>query len=111
VTVEARDVVDVVDPLHDAQALQLAIFAGQTDQAAARAKRDGVSFAEGMRRVIASYETEAELAALRIQMGLSATPAAGGAAPVGAAAPNVPQAQPEAEGEVVEMTAPEATPA
>ena len=111
VTVEARDVVDVVDPLHDAQALQLAIFAGQTDQAAARAKRDGVSFAEGMRRVIASYETEAELAALRIQMGLSATPAAGGAAPVGAAALNAPQAQPEAEGEVVEMTAPTQGPA
>jgi hypothetical protein len=78
VTIEARDMVDVVDPLHDMQALQLAIFSGQTDKAAARAKRDGVGYEEGKRRVLLSLETEAEIEEARAGFGLAPAPVAGG---------------------------------
>ena len=77
VQIAARDVVEVVDPLHDAQALQLAIFAGQTDEVAARAEREGVSREEAKRRVDESLRVSAELAAERRRLGLSDTPTAG----------------------------------
>jgi len=96
VTVEARDVIDIVDPLHDMQALQLAIFSGQTDRAAARAKKDGVSYEEGMRRVMASMEAEAEIEALKRVLGLPETPAAGGSAQGGGRAEGASQSTTEA---------------
>ena len=81
VSIEVRDVVDVVDPLHDAQARALDIYSAQTDEIAARAKRDGVSQSEARRRVLDSIEVTAELARARANAGAPMAPVAGGAGP------------------------------
>jgi hypothetical protein len=51
VEVEYREPILPVDPLHDMQALELAIRLGQTSEARARALRDGTSVEEAARRI------------------------------------------------------------
>jgi hypothetical protein len=51
VEVEYREPVLPVDPLHDMQALQMAIAMHQTSEARARALRDGTSMEEAQRKI------------------------------------------------------------
>lgn len=56
VEVEYREPVLPVDPLHDAQALEMMIRMHQTSEARARALRDGTSVEEAERRIVEEIE-------------------------------------------------------
>jgi hypothetical protein len=64
VDVEYREPVVPVDRLHDAQALEIECNHGLNSWARERAKRDGVSLDEGMRRMVEDQRLNAERAAL-----------------------------------------------
>jgi len=79
VEVEYREPLMPVDPLHDAQSLQMYIDMHQTDEVRARALRDGLSLEEAERRII----EEALSKIAREKLIADARRAAGLDAPVG----------------------------
>lgn len=73
VEVEYREPIMPIDPLHDAQALQLQIAMGLTSAARARALRDGTSVEEAQRKI----DEERRGAAPEVQTDTTQTPAPG----------------------------------